>query len=70
MGITYHARYLDWFVIGRTELLRDVGLPYAELERAGLLLPVLEARCRYLRQRGMTIGSIWKHACWEWAVPG
>lgn len=48
MGITYHARYLDWFVIGRTELLRDVGLPYAELERAGLLLPVLEARCRYL----------------------
>lgn len=48
MGITYHARYLDWFVIGRTELLRDVGLPYAELERAGLLLPVLEARCRYV----------------------
>src|SRR5690606_42047713 len=48
MGITYHARYLDWFVIGRTELLRDAGLPYAGLERAGLLLPVLEARCRYL----------------------
>lgn len=48
MGITYHARYLDWFVIGRTELLRGAGLPYAGLERAGLLLPVLEARCRYL----------------------
>lgn len=47
MGITYHANYLDWFVIGRTELLRDFGLPYAELERSGLLLPVLEARCRY-----------------------
>lgn len=47
MGITYHARYLDWFVIGRTELLRGLGLPYAELERSGLLLPVLEARCRY-----------------------
>lgn len=47
MGITYHARYLDWFVIGRTELLRAVGLPYAQLERSGLLLPVLEAGCRY-----------------------
>lgn len=47
MGITYHARYLDWFVIGRTELLRSIGLSYAQLERNGLLLPVLEARCRY-----------------------
>lgn|SRR5690606_8895004 len=48
MGITYHARYLDWFVIGRTELLRACGLKYAELERSGLFLPVLEARCRYI----------------------
>src|SRR5690625_2393373 len=42
MGITYHGRYMDWFVIGRTELLRTIGLPYARLERSGLLLPVLE----------------------------
>lgn len=48
MGITYHARYLDWFAIGRTELLRELGLPYAQLERDGLLLPVLEVNCRYL----------------------
>lgn len=48
MGITYHGKYLDWFVIGRTELLRTLGLPYSELERNGLLLPVLEANCRYL----------------------
>lgn len=48
MGITYYANYLDWFTIGRTELLRNLGLPYAELERNGMLLPVLEARCRYL----------------------
>lgn len=48
MGVTYHGNYFDWFVIGRTELLRDVGLPYAELERGGLLLPVLDATCRYI----------------------
>lgn len=47
MGITYHARYLDWFAIGRTELLRAAGLSYAHMERSGLLLPVLEVRCRY-----------------------
>src|SRR5690625_1547853 len=48
MGITYHGRYMDWFVIGRTELLRTVGLPYARLEKSGLLLPVLEMNCQYL----------------------
>lgn len=47
MGITYHARYLDWFAVGRTELLREAGLSYAQMERSGLLLPVLEVRCRY-----------------------
>ncbi|HLT59308.1 MAG: acyl-CoA thioesterase [Limnochordales bacterium] len=48
MGITYYANYLDWFTIGRTELLRELGLPYARLEREGLLLPVLAVRCRYV----------------------
>ncbi|HEY8496667.1 MAG TPA: thioesterase family protein [Limnochordales bacterium] len=48
MGVTYYANYLNWFTLGRTELLRDLGLPYAHLERAGLLLPVLEVHCRYL----------------------
>ncbi|OUN00247.1 MAG: hypothetical protein BAA04_12570 [Firmicutes bacterium ZCTH02-B6] len=48
MGVTYYANYLNWFTLGRTELLRDLGLSYAQLERAGLLLPVLEVQCRYL----------------------
>ena len=32
MGIAYHGNYLPWLEIGRTELLRQHGLPYAELE--------------------------------------
>lgn len=48
MGITYHGRYLDWFVIGRTEWFRSIGLPYSELERKGLHLPVLQVQCRYV----------------------
>ncbi|HEX9783501.1 MAG TPA: thioesterase family protein [Opitutaceae bacterium] len=49
MGIAYHGSYLPWLEIGRTELLRDYGLPYAELERVGYRLPVLEVGLRYLK---------------------
>jgi acyl-CoA thioester hydrolase len=49
MGIAYHANYLPWLEIGRTDLLRENGFPYAELERMGYRLPVLEVNVRYLR---------------------
>ena len=49
MGIVYHAHYLAWFEVGRTELLRQYGLPYRELEDAGYRLPVIEVQARYLR---------------------
>jgi len=47
MGVVYHANYLLYFEMGRTELLRAAGLPYAELEKMGLFLVVVEAACRY-----------------------
>lgn len=47
MGIVYYARYLDWFEVGRTELCRSLGLPYAELERRGVFMPAVESWCRY-----------------------
>ncbi len=49
MGIVYHANYLPWFEIGRTQLLREQGVPYRELEADGYRLPVLEAAVKYLR---------------------
>ncbi|AHF92017.1 thioesterase [Opitutaceae bacterium TAV5] len=49
MGIVYHANYLPWFEIARTDLLRYHGLPYRDLEAEGFLLPVLEANVRYLK---------------------
>ncbi|BBO67826.1 thioesterase [Desulfosarcina alkanivorans] len=48
MGIVYHANYLRWFEIGRTELFRHLGLPYSEIEARGLMLPVSEVKCKYL----------------------
>lgn len=49
MGIAYHANYLNWFEVTRTEFIRSLGLSYRDMEANGLLLPVVEANCRYLK---------------------
>jgi acyl-CoA thioester hydrolase len=49
MGVAWHGEYLAWFEVGRTELLRGLGLTYRELEEQGLRLPVIEVQVRYLR---------------------
>ena len=47
MGVVYHANYLVWFEVGRTDLLRHVGWSYREMEADGFGLPVIEAHCTY-----------------------
>ena len=47
MGVAYHGRYLDWFEVGRTEYCRQSGKTYREWESEGIMLPVVEAHCRY-----------------------
>ena len=47
MGVAYHARYLVWLDIARTEHLRQCGASYRELETAGLRLVVSEVAIRY-----------------------
>jgi acyl-CoA thioester hydrolase len=49
MGVVYHGSYLPWFEIGRTQLLKEHGLPYRQLEADGFFLPVLEVHARYHR---------------------
>lgn len=49
MGIVYHANYLPWFEVGRTTLLKEIGVPYKRLEEEGYRLPVLEVTAKYLR---------------------
>jgi acyl-CoA thioester hydrolase len=48
MGVTYHANYLVWFEVGRTDWLRHHGWTYRDMEQDGIKLPVIEAFCRYL----------------------
>ena len=48
MGIVYHANYLKWFEVGRTEMFRSLGMTYKAIEEKGFSLPVAEAYCKYL----------------------
>ena len=47
MGVVYYANYLVWFEVGRTDLLRQSGWNYREMETEGFGLPVIEAHCTY-----------------------
>jgi acyl-CoA thioester hydrolase len=47
MGVVYYANYLVWFEVGRTDLLRESGWDYREMEQEGYALPVIEAHCTY-----------------------
>ena len=47
MGVVYHPNYLVWCEIGRTELIRELGVSYADMERDGIYLAVAEASVRY-----------------------
>ena len=47
MGVVYHANYFVWFEVGRTEMIRNIGISYKEMEDKGLLLPVVNVSCDY-----------------------
>jgi acyl-CoA thioester hydrolase len=47
MGVVYHAEYLVWCEMGRTEFIRSRGMSYADMERLGIPLAVAEATVRY-----------------------
>src|SRR5712691_8728620 len=49
MGVVYHANYLIWFEIGRTEFCRARGFSYREMEEnENSFLVVAESYCRYM----------------------
>ncbi len=48
MGIVHHSRYYPWFEVGRTDFFASGGISYGEMERQGIMLPLLETHCRYI----------------------
>lgn len=47
MGYVYYGRYLEYFEVARTELIRSLGLSYARLEEDGFMLPVIYSQIEY-----------------------
>ena len=47
MGVVYHANYLIWCEIGRTDHIRGIGTSYADLEAGGITLAVSEVSMRF-----------------------
>lgn len=62
MGVVYHARYLVWLDVARTEHLRAAGMSYRELEARGFRMVVGDLRIRYLR--GATYDDEVRIRCW------
>lgn len=49
MKMVYYAKFFEYFEQGRSDLLREMGLPYPEIEEMGYYLPAVEAHARYLK---------------------
>jgi acyl-CoA thioester hydrolase len=49
MGVVYHGHYFQYFEVARAESIRQLGFTYADMERMGIIMPVIEVQCRYLR---------------------
>jgi acyl-CoA thioester hydrolase len=49
MGYMYYGNYAEFFEVGRVEMLRSLGLTYAGMEASGIMMPVLELNCKYLK---------------------
>ena len=47
MGIVYYSRYLEYFEESRTELLSSLGLKVSDIEKLGIILPVISCHCEF-----------------------
>lgn len=49
MGYMYYGNYAQFYEVGRVEMLRSLGLTYRGMEEFGVMMPVLELKCRYIK---------------------
>ena len=47
MGIVHHSNYVKFFEVARTEWLRAMGVTYAEMERRGVMMPIVDVSVKY-----------------------
>ncbi len=49
MGVVYHGNYAQYYEVGRLEMLRSLGLLYTDMEKSGIMMPVIEIKCKYIK---------------------
>lgn len=69
MGFVYYANYFVYFEMARSALLRDHGLPYTELEKRGVMLPVVQAVCNYRKPAHFDDLLTVRSRCLPWKGP-
>ena len=49
MNIVYHGNYAQYFEVGRAESIRQLGFTYRDMEESGVIMPIVELHCKYIR---------------------
>lgn len=49
MGYVYYGNYAEYYEVARVEMLRSLGMDYAGMESSGVMMPVLELNCKYIK---------------------
>jgi acyl-CoA thioester hydrolase len=49
MGYVYNGNYAQYYEVGRVEMLRSLGMTYGSMEQAGVMMPLLELKCKFIK---------------------
>ncbi|MFA5245898.1 MAG: thioesterase family protein, partial [Pedobacter sp.] len=49
MGYMYYGNYAEFYEVGRVEMLRELGLTYKSMEESGIIMPVTDLQCKYIK---------------------
>lgn len=49
MGYMYYGNYAEFYEVGRVEMLRSLGMTYKSMEEKGIIMPVTELKCKYIK---------------------
>ncbi|MEO8794241.1 MAG: thioesterase family protein [Daejeonella sp.] len=49
MGYMYYGNYAQFYEVGRVEMLRSLGMTYKSMEESGIMMPVLDLKCKYIK---------------------
>lgn len=49
MGYMYYGNYATFYEVGRVEMLRSLGMTYKSMEESGIMMPVLDMKCKFIK---------------------